>query len=246
MGRLMMILACIAISFLSGICNAQVAKINLDQKTILQVEANTTAIITQEEIHNLVVDSIKEKQSKLSELLVWIAENRRWHQEALKNIKGWGEESKIYKKMYSVGCDIVFDSARAISLIGKSNLTQKAVASIQVAKLVTSAISTGKVFADIVTNSTVRNPVQTEDSDKKKGEGDKHNLLNRDERVTMANKLLDELKEIDRQLMLICYMAKYSTLDDLIRSIDCQTWYSMVWGKLTAKEIIRKWNGLKN
>lgn len=229
----------------SCVCNAQYAHMNTDEKTIKQAAENAAAISIAEEAHNVMVDSIKKKQSKLRNIVTTIATNKVLHEEVLKNVKGFGTESRIYKSMVSTGADIVNNSLRAVDLIKNSNLTQKAVVTIEVGKLVSSACEKGKIFADIVTNATVKNPIPSDKASTKK-DGDKKNLLNRDERLSLAITLLQELKDINSQITYICYLAKYSTLRDLIKAIDSTTWYNYLYARINVNDIIQKWNQLKD
>lgn len=247
MGKLIKIFTLAILMLLPGNqCFAQYPIINTDIKTIKQVGINTAAIEATESAHNLQVDSIKKKQSQLMLIISGIAANREMFHEVKKNVKGFGTESKIYKRMYTVSGEILANSVKAIGLVKKSKLVQKAVALSAVVDVVNKAIETGKVFSAIVTNSKVENPISRPGHIVPKTKGDGFNLLNRDERLALANKLLYKLEELDRQLYRICVLAKYSTVRDLVALIDAKSWYKYLAAKSTCNDLIDKWNALSN
>lgn len=227
-------------------CFAQYPIINTDIKTIKQVEINTAAIAAEEKAHNDQVDSIKKKQNRLMGIITGITVNREMFHEVKKNVKGFGTESKIYKRMYTVSGEILANSVKAIGLVKKSKLVQKAVALSAVYEVVTKAIQTGQMFSDIVTNSKVENPIKRPGYAVPKSKGDGVNLLNRDERLALANNLLYKLEELNRQLYRICVLAKYSTVRDLVALIDAKSWYKYLAAKSTCNDLIDKWNALSN
>lgn len=247
MGKLIKIFCLTVFMILPGArCFAQYPIINTDIKTIRQVGINTAAIEAAETAHNLQVDTIKKKQSKLMTIITGIRANRELFHEVKKNVKGFGAESKIYKRMYTVSGEILTNSVKAIGLVKKSKLVQKAVALSAVYEVVTKAIQTGQMFSDIVTNSKVENPVSRPGHTVPKSKGDGFNILNRDERLAMANNLLYKLEELNRQLYRICVLAKYSTVRDLVALIDAKSWYKYLAAKSTCNDLIDKWNALSN
>jgi len=225
--------------------NAQT--INYDQKTLEALLANIAAdkLINEECLR--VNDTIKQRQSRLAELVDIIAANKELWSMTYKNIKGFKEESKYYKAIVNIGADIVRHSGQAYDALQSSKLPGKIMAESKIALLVTDAVSLGKAFADIVANGTVALPIKHPNDDGKvdnSKRGDSHNYLNRRERLKMANDIFSRLKHIDRLLRQVIYYSKASTYLDVLKRIDRKGYLKAVQLKRESHNIADKWNKL--
>lgn len=239
--RLMVLLIGFFLS-ISGVDAAWV-QINTDYKTIAAVQANTTAALAEMELQNNMVNSIKKKQEKLRDLLGEMALYKGLIRDTQKNIDGFKTESAYFKSIVRTGCNIVNHATEAYSEINKSKLVSKINASLKVASLITDAVSLGQAFADIVANGKVQHPMK-EVEGAKSGKGDGANLLNRHERLKLANDILYRMRAIDRDLWAIAWTARTSTATDLIRKVDRKGYFKAIQAKYEIKSIISQWNRL--
>lgn len=227
-----------------SIVNAQsMVNINFDAKTLEWLTANTATQETTNLLHNVQVDSIKKKQTRLMEFVTSIAVEKEMLAMTYKNVAGFKKESKYYKAMVAVGTDIVNHSASALSIVKQSKLPGKAIATVKISDLVAQAISLGKVFADIVANSEVENPVNLPGA--ASGDKDKHNLLNRNERLQMANDILFRLKGIDHQLCYLIYLTIHAEWRDTLFHLDRKTFLNYITAHREINEIVNKWGRIE-
>ena len=84
------------------------------------------------------------------------------------------------------------------------------------------------------------NNVSTEEN-----QGDGYNLLNRYERLTLANKIYSRLLEIKYKMEVMAIMCEFCDgLGDVIYAIDIQSWATWFTGKNIVEGIINDWNTL--
>ena len=75
--------------------------------------------------------------------------------------------------------------------------------------------------------------------------GDGYNLLNRYERLTMANKIYSRLLEIKYKMEVMAMMCQYCNgLSDVLYAIDPQSWAAYFTGKNIVEGLINDWNTL--
>ena len=214
-----------------------VVNINYDEKTFEQLTINTMAQVETNRLHNRQVDTIKQKQSRLMTLITGIAAEKELLIQTYQNVSGFKGESKFYIAIAKTGADIIEHSTKAVDVVSKSNLAGKAMVILNVSDLVTQAISLGKAFSDIVANCEVPNPLKQSE----RGQKDKYNLLNRYERLYMAQDILFRLRSIDHKLCYLIYLAKNSNWKNVLFQLDRKTYITYIMTQVNANEIIRKW-----
>ena len=75
--------------------------------------------------------------------------------------------------------------------------------------------------------------------------GDGYNLLNRYERLTMANRIYSRLLEIKYKMEVMAMMCQYCNgLSDVLYAIDPQSWAAYFTGKNIVEGLINDWNTL--
>ena len=75
--------------------------------------------------------------------------------------------------------------------------------------------------------------------------GDGYNLLNRYERLTLANKIYSRLVEIKYRMEVMSLMCQFcSGISDVIYAIDPQSWAAWFTGKNIVEGLINDWNSL--
>ncbi len=213
---------------------------NYDFQTLEQLTINVSAQVATNELHNRQVDTIKKKQSKLLALVSGIAAEKELLIQSYQNVAGFKKENKYYLAMVSTGADIINHSSQAIDVINKSKWTGKAKMVMNVSGLVTEAIALGKAFADIVANSTVPNPIKHPDATS--GDKDKYNLLNRHERLRMANDILFRLRKIDWTIRYLTYLCKTADLKDVLFQLDRETYLNYIMTRININDMINKWD----
>lgn len=243
MGKSFIILSLFAFFYIQCTDAQDIVNINLDEKTLEQLVENTATQEATNVLHNIQVDSIKQRQSRLSKLIAGIAAEKELLIQTYENVSGFKKESKYYLAMVSTGTDIINHSTKAIEVINKSKWTGKAKMIMNVSDLVTQAISFGKAFADIVANSTVPNPIKHPDSTA--GDKDKYNLLNRHERLRMANDILFRLRKIDWTIQYLTYLCKTADLKDILFQLDRKTYLNYIMTRININDMVNKWNRIE-
>lgn len=97
-------------------------------------------------------------------------------------------------------------------------------------------------FANIVNNARIPNPLKGEGTAEKKSDG--YNMLDRYERMSLANSIYTHLNEIRYKVDGMMLMAQYATLNDLCFAIDPEGWGNMVTMKNHVEGLVSDWNGL--
>ena len=97
-------------------------------------------------------------------------------------------------------------------------------------------------FVNIVNNARVQNPLKGEATAERKSDG--YNLLDRYERLTLANRIYTDLTKIRYKVEGMMLMAQYATADDLFFAIDPEGWANVVTMKNRVGNLVRSWNGL--
>lgn len=220
-------------------------RINTDLETIEQVIKNTAWIESAEWEHNNLLDSINAKQDEIVLLTAALMEYRNLHKKTLENTKGFESESMYYKEIVNSSIDIADLFTKALSAIKDTKLLNKANAVLAATDLLSQAVNCGNDFVNIVSNGNVIHPLQSKNIDGIALRSDGANLLDRYERLTMANQIATDLRKIKAQLNRIIFLCSYGDWGYLIQEIDAKTYYSMFQGKAIADQIIRRWNTRK-
>ena len=91
-------------------------------------------------------------------------------------------------------------------------------------------------------NAKVQNPLKGEATAERKSDG--YNLVDRYERLTLANRIYTDLTKIRYKVEGMMLMAQYATADDLFFAIDPEGWANVVTMKNRVGSLVRSWNGL--
>ena len=97
-------------------------------------------------------------------------------------------------------------------------------------------------FVNIVNNATVQNPLKGQGTAEKKSDG--YNMLDRYERLSLANSIYSGLLEIRYKVEGMILMAQYATANDLFFAIDPEGWANVVTMKNNVGGLINDWNRL--
>ena len=95
---------------------------------------------------------------------------------------------------------------------------------------------------NIVNNARVQNPLKGQGTAEKKNDG--HNLLDRYERLTLANRIYTDLMEIRYKVEGMMLMAQFATANDLFFAIDPEGWANVMTLRNQVGGLVQDWNGL--
>lgn len=221
--------------------NAQFVGVNIDAKTAARITANTAMQVAVEELHNVTLDSIQAVQEKLSFQSMGILSARQKHLNSQKDASGFDVETPFYRTIFNLATDIVARAPVVVGKITKAPLSGKVSMLLEVENMVADCIQLTNDFRNIVTNCKVK-PIL--DSQYTKEQKDGLNLLDRDERVGMAVKIIASLSKIQVKLMRMGYYADYAAWSDVMYAIDRETWCNVIYGKSIATKLTSEWNAL--
>lgn len=210
------------------------------------LKAVTTNLATQKAIegqHNHRLDSIASKKKKLELYTVRMATIKELYKLTLENVKGFGTESRYYAEIGRCAFDIIRDVPELVQTVNKAKFSNKLLCLNELDNLVVETQQLVGDFVNIVGNARIDNPLKGEGTAKKQGDG--HNMLDRYERLTVANRIYTDLMNIRYKVEGMMIMAQYATLNDLFFAIDPKGWVNVVTMKNHVNGLVRDWNRLK-
>lgn len=217
-------------------------RIVVDKNCIKIVSSNLAAQKLIEEQHNARLDTIAAKQQKVELYSVSMATIKELYKLTMENVSGFGTESHYYKEIGSCAFDILKDVPELIKTVNKAKFTNKLYCLTELGGLVMETQQLVGNFVNIVNNAKVQNPLKGQGTAEKKNDG--YNLLDRYERLTLANTIYTGLMEIRYKVEGMMLMAQYATVNDLFFAIDPEGWANIVTMKNQVGGLIRDWNGL--
>lgn len=207
----------------------------------------TTNLATQKAIegqHNHRLDSIASKKKKLELYTVSMATIKELYKLTLENVKGFGTESKYYAEIGRCAYDIIRNVPELVQTVYRAKFSNKLLCLNELGNLVVETQQLVGDFVNIVNNAKIDNPLKGQGTAQKQGDG--HNMLDRYERLTVANRIYTDLMNIRYKVEGMMLMAQYATLNDLFFAIDPEGWANVVTMKNQVDGLVRDWNGLKS
>lgn len=214
-------------------------RIVIDRNCIATVGANMASQKLIEGQHNRWLDSIASKKQKVELYTVSMATIKELYKLSMENISGFGTESLYYKEIGTCAFDILKDVPELVSTVGKAKFSNKLLCLNELGNLVA---ETQQLVGDFVNNAKVQNPLKGEATAERKSDG--YNLLDRYERLTLANRIYTDLTKIRYKVEGMMLMAQYATADDLFFAIDPEGWANVVTMKNRVGNLVWSWNGL--
>lgn len=211
------------------------------------LKAVSTSFATQKAIegqHNHRLDSIASKKKRLELYTVSMATIKELYKVTLENVKGFGTESKYYTEIGRCAYDIILDVPELVKTVNKAKFSNKLMCLNELGNLVVETQQLVGDFVNIVNNARIDSPLKGQGTAKKQGDG--HNMLDRYERLTVANRIYTDLMNIRYKVEGMMMMAQYATLNDLFFSIDPEGWVNVVTMKNHVAGLVRNWNRLKS
>lgn len=217
-------------------------RIVVDKNCIKIVSSNLAAQKLIEEQHNARLDTIAAKQQKVELYSVSMATMKELYKLSMQNISGFGTESLYYKEIGSCALDIIRNVPELIKTVSKAKFTNQLYFLTELGGLVMETQQLVGNFVNIVNNARIPNPLKGEGTAEKKSDG--YNMLDRYERMSLANSIYTHLNEIRYKVDGMMLMAQYATLNDLCFAIDPEGWANMVTMKNHVDGLVSDWNGL--
>ena len=209
------------------------------------IEAVGQNLATQKAIegeHNKRLDSIASKQNKLEQYTVSMATIKELYKVTMENISGFGTESKYYTEIGRCALDIVLDVPELVKVVNKAKFANKVLCLNELANVVTQTQQLVGDFVNIVNNARIENPLKGQATSEKKSDG--YNLLDRYERLTLANRIYSDLMSIRYKIQGMMAMAQYATMNDLFFAIDPEGWANVMVMKNQVNGLVLSWNGI--
>ena len=232
----------IAILLVSASANMSAAwRIVFDRNCLKIVMANTASQKVIEEQHNQRVDTIAAKKQKVELYTVSMATMKELYKLSMENISGFGTESLYYKEIGLCALDILRNVPELVSTVNRAKFSNKLLCLNELGNLVAETQQLGN-FVNIVNNARIPNPLQGQATAEKKDDG--YNLLDRYERLTLANSIYTDLNRIRYKVEGMVLMAQYATANDLFFAIDPEGWANVVTMKNHVGNLVQDWNGL--
>lgn len=214
-------------------------KVVIDKNCIKVVAANTASQKLIEDQHNQRLDSIASKKQKVELYSVSMATIKELYKLTMENISGFGTESLYYKEIGTCAFDILKDVPELINTVNKAKFKNKLACLTELGGLV---METQQLVGNFVNNAKVQNPLKGQGTAEKKSDG--YNLLDRYERLSLANRIYTDLMEIRYKVEGMMLMAQFATANDLFFAIDPEGWANVVTMKNQVGGLIQDWNGL--
>lgn len=217
-------------------------KVVIDKNCVKVVTSNTASQKLIEDQHNQRLDSIAAKKKKVELYSVSMATIKELFKLTMENVSGFGTESRYYKEIGSCAFDILKDVPELIKIVNQAKFTNKLYCLTELGGLIMETQQLVGDFVNIVNNAKVQNPLKGQGTAENKNDG--YNLLDRYERLTLANTIYTGLMEIRYKVEGMMLMAQYATVNDLFFAIDPEGWANIVTMKNQVGGLIRDWNGL--
>ena len=217
-------------------------KVVIDKNCIKVVAANTASQKLIEDQHNQRLDSIASKKQKVELYSVSMATIKELYKLTMENVSGFGTESLYYKEIGTCAFDILKDVPELINTVNKAKFKNKLACLTELGGLVMETQQLVGNFVNIVNNAKVQNPLKGQGTAEKKSDG--YNLLDRYERLSLANRIYTDLMEIRYKVEGMMLMAQFATANDLFFAIDPEGWANVVTMKNQVGGLIQDWNGL--
>ena len=215
-------------------------RIVIDKNCIKVVAANTASQKLIEDQHNQRLDSIASKKQKVELYSVSMATIKELYKLTMENISGFGTESLYYKEIGTCAFDILKDVPELINTVNKAKFKNKLACLTELGGLVMETQQLVGNFVNIVNNAKVQNPLKGQGTAEKKSDG--YNLLDRYERLSLANRIYTDLMEIRYKVEGMMLMAQFATANDLFFAIDPEGWANVMSGKNIIGGIVAEWN----
>ena len=245
----------IACVLLAAPLAAGAKRVVIDKSSITAVGANTALIKKLEDDHNEQLDSIKSRKRKIAAYTASMATIKALYKQSMQNIRGFGTETVYYRQMADEFGKIPLNTARAMKAISRRNPVVNYVNSLNyILNIQIHAVSLVGTFVDIVNNGRVSlSDFTSKRKDDKLsellknahiGKGDGYNFLDRNERLTLANSLLFDLRQLNYNLEQLVYVSMYCGVQDMLYNLDPVTWDNYINARYSIEYAVLQWKNV--
>lgn len=252
MGKIKKLMIAVIIMLYSVNSSNAWVRVVYDKNAIAAVGANTAFQSIIENKHNVYLDSIRSKQAKIMSYTASMASIKELYRMSMQNISGFGEESTYYRQMAENFLQVPGNTAKAVKAISKCPGINYINSLNEIVNIQAEVVSLIEDFVDIVNNGKVDLSTFTSGKSNDKistflknahlGKGDSYNFLDRYERLTLANRLLSHIVDINMRLQQIEYICEFCcTFSNLMYSIDPLTWATFFSGKNIVEDVVSDW-----
>lgn len=249
--RRLMIVLTIMLAYTNS-AKAAWVKVVYDKSATAAVTANTGFQGMIESKHNTCLDSIRSKQAKIMSYTASMESIKELYRMSMQNISGFGEETAYYKQMAENFLQIPGNTAKAVKAITRCPGINYVNSLNEIVNIQAEVVGLIEDFVDIVNNGKVDLSAFTSGKSNDKlsvllrkarlGKGDGYNFLDRYDRLTLANKILSHIVDINTRLQQIVYICEFcSTFSNLMYSIDPLTWATFFSGKNIIEDVVSEW-----
>lgn len=217
-------------------------RVVIDKNCLKIVASNTASQKLIEDKHNQRLDSIASKKKKVELYSVSMATIKELYKLSMENVSGFGAESRYYKEIGLCAFDIVRNVPELVKTVNKAKFSNKLLCLNELGNLVAETQQLVGNFVNIVNNGKVSNPLKGEATAEKKNDG--YNLLDRYERMSLANGIYTNLMEIRYKVEGMLLMARYATMNDLFFAIDPEGWANIMTMRNSVDGLVMDWNRL--
>ena len=219
---------------------------NYDWKTVMQVIANTTAASAVEETHNLTLDEQKKKQERIAEYTTAINVIKQLYKQSMQNTSGFGEESAYYRLIGENALYIVTNIPVAVSWLSKKPHINLPLCLNEISNLTLKTEQCIAGFVNIVNNGHVGSPLKSNSLIPQNGgtanigQSDGYNFMSREDRMGMANDILEDLVIVRNNLDTLIFLCQTNNgLEDLLMELDPDAWCTAMQMKWSVDDIVR-------
>lgn len=253
MGKINLRLGLILILALSFYIQTKAAwRVVIDPWSVAQVGANTAAQKLIEEQHNKRIDSIYSRKQRMMQYTAAMATIKELYRSTMQNVSGFGEETAYYREIFLCAADIFQDIPTVAKAImrkpGKNYilcLNELADVGLETEGLIhdfVEIVNNGKVKLSNI--PIIKSKIPGGGGRFNMGKNDGYNLLDRYERLTLANRIYSRLLNLRYKMELMAMMSRYGTWGEVLFAIDPQSWAAYFSEKNLVEGIVADWNGL--
>lgn len=227
--------------------NAQYVDVVNDTKTIATVMKNTATMEANWQLQKSLYNKTKNLQEKNAGYTVDMAVIAEVYRISMQNVNGFGSESKYYQYIGESAIDIATRLPNLISAVAHASLPGKAFVLTELHNLYGKSFQLVSDFINIATNAKVKSPlssVGTSEHLNESKKGDGYNLLDRNDRLTIAITIHSDLQRLRYKIIYLEWMVRCASWGDLAFKLDPQSWATLMSGKIIAQNLISRWNRL--
>ena len=173
------------------------------------------------------------------------------YQMTLQNVEGFGPETAYYREIFSCAADILTDVPVVLKAIAKSPVQNYVLCLNELADVTIETEGLIHDFKTIVNNGKIKFPEGIVKQQIPEGGGrfkmeknDGYNLLDRYERLTLANNIYSRLLQMKYKMDAMVMMCQYCGWSDAFFALDPESWAAYFTGTNMVTGLINDWNDL--